>query len=111
MRQIRIRWLLRAGVCLLAWGLLSVTSSAADKSIERRIDFSGSDSQVIELHAGETVELSAGVTSPSKLPDNGRIAVEWTAPSADASFRKVLHALDPDVFVVYRAPQTGRYTL
>ncbi len=79
--------------------------------IDRPIDFSGAYSQTIELSAGQVVELSAGFRSPSKLPDNGRVAVEWSGPNADAGFRKVLHALDPDVYVVYRAPQQGRYTL
>ncbi|MXZ33715.1 MAG: hypothetical protein F4Z21_00275, partial [Acidobacteria bacterium] len=33
----------------------------------------------------------------------------YTPPTAD--WRKVLHALDPDVFLIYRAPVSGRYVL
>src|SRR5258708_39608734 len=63
------------------------------------------------LAAGETVEISAGVTAPAKLPGNGRVAVAWAAPVDNASLRKVLHALDPDLYFVYRAPVAGFYRL
>ena len=33
----------------------------------------------------------------------------YTPPTAD--WRKVLHALDPDVFLIYRAPVSGKYVL
>src|SRR5688572_24884898 len=79
--------------------------------LDQRIQFSGSHSQSIELTAGQTIELSAGIVSPTQLPANGRVAAEWSGPAADCGFRKVLHALDPDVYLVYRAPQAGRYTL
>jgi hypothetical protein len=59
----------------------------------------------ITLKAGDLVEVSAGVASPSQLPPNGRIAVEW------GGYRKVLHALDPDLYMVFRAPKAGVYTL
>jgi hypothetical protein len=96
----------------LAVGWLSAASHGAEpRDVSQRFDFSHEHLQPIELREGETIEISVGVESPSKLPDNGRMAVEWTAPAADAGFRKVLHALDPDAYVVYRAPQTGRYTL
>ena len=105
--------LCRVWVSLLA-GLLAglpVTAfGATPDRIDRRIDFSASHSETIDLNAGDTVEISAGIESPSKLPDNGRVAVEWSAPVENAGFRKVLHALDPDVYVLYRAPQQGRYT-
>src|ERR1700675_3400688 len=68
-------------------------------------------SESFTLSAGETVEISAGVAAPSQLPTNGRVAVTWAAPVANASLRKVLHALDPDVYFVYRAPVAGRYVL
>ena len=54
---------------------------------------------------GETAEISAGLPSPSQLPPNGRVAVEF------AGFRKALHALDPDFYIVFRAPKAGKYTL
>ncbi len=79
-----------------------------------------------ELTAGKVVEISVHLDRPSVLPPNGRIAIEWRRegeaapvqvkrldiPNAPTSaWRKVLHALDSDVYVVYSAPQTGRYTL
>lgn len=89
------------------------TADSADPRISReaRIDFFGNHAQAIEMQAGETVEISIGLPSPSQLPPNGRIAVEWTAPDAEGGFRKILHALDPDIYLVYRAPQAGRYSL
>ncbi|MGH9659765.1 MAG: hypothetical protein ACRD96_14545, partial [Bryobacteraceae bacterium] len=66
--------------------------------------------QTIRLAAGETVEVAAGIDAPSKLPPNGRVAAEWSGPNG-AGFRKVLHALDPDVYVVYRAAAAGTYQL
>lgn len=57
------------------------------------------------LIAGQVIEISVGLPSPSKLPQNGRIAVEW------AGTRKVIHALDPDFYIVYRAPKAGTETL
>ena len=59
----------------------------------------------MRLAAGQTVEVYAGLPAPSELPANGRIAVEW------GEYRKVLHAFDPDFFIVYRAPKAGFYTL
>ncbi|MFN9895878.1 MAG: hypothetical protein ACK58M_21955, partial [Acidobacteriota bacterium] len=68
-------------------------------------DFTGFHQQSIALAAGETVEVYAGLPQPSQLPANGRIAVEW------AGFRKVIHAHDPDFYIVYRAPKAAAYTL
>ena len=65
-----------------------------------QIKFSGSYSRTISVTAGKAVEISVGLPAPSKLPVNGRIAVEW------AGYRKVLHALDPDFYMVYRAVKT-----
>ena len=83
------------------------------------------------LNAGQVVEISVHLERPSELPPNGRIAAEWShadepKPDADkskldrgiglyvlptANWRKVLHALDPDVYLVYRATATGKYIL
>jgi len=89
------------------------------------------------LKAGETVEILAHLEQPSALPPNGRLAAEWTLVRPDnaadvvatpekgaravnaheiytaptANWRKVLHALDGDVWVAYRAPVAGRYRL
>ncbi len=112
MRNCRVSSLKRGLVLLLSVACCGAAAAAAEpQSIAKRFDFLGSDTQSLELKAGETVEISAGVTAPSQLPANGRVAVEWSAPAANAGFRKVLHALDPDVYVIYRAPQAGRYTL
>src|SRR5262249_39029492 len=91
-----------------------------------------------DLKRGETFELSVGLPSPSSLPQHGRVGVRWTLieekkesgvatslpalfarkpdafgvythPTAD--WKKVLHALDPDLYLVYRAPVTGIYAL
>jgi hypothetical protein len=79
-----------------------------------------------DLTAGKVVEISVHLDKPSALPPNGRIAVEWqrqgeTTPvgvkrldipgAPTSNWRKVLHALDSDTYVVYRAPITARYTL
>jgi hypothetical protein len=84
---------------------------AAPIEINQRFQFSGLQSRTIQLTKGDTVEIAAGVESPSKLPANGRLAVEWNTPLKGAGFRKVLHALDPDIFLIYRAPATGSYVL
>src|SRR5258708_27941981 len=68
-------------------------------------DFSHTAARTVTLRAGDTVEVSVGLPSPSQLPPNGRVAVEW------AGYRKVLHALDPDFYMVYRAPKAGTYAL
>ncbi len=79
-----------------------------------------------DLTVGKVVEISVHLDRPSTLPPNGRIAVEWRRegeappvevkrldiPAAPTShWRKLLHALDSDTYVLYRAPVTGRYTL
>jgi hypothetical protein len=96
---------------LLAASALFAQETIAQSSIDQRISFSGGYEREVELAEGQTVEISVGISSPSQLPANGRLAAEWKGPAADSGFRKVLHALDPDVYVVYRAPQAGKYTL
>src|SRR5262245_11883337 len=67
-----------------------------------------------DLKRGETFELSVSLPRPSLLPPHGRVGVRWvlveekkevgsyTFPTAD--WKKVLHALDSDLYLVYRAP-------
>ena len=93
-----------------AAGALSV-SAAEQVPIERNVNFTGSSSGHFDLTAGQVIELSVGIVEPSQLPSNGRVVAEWTGPSPDIGLRKVLHALDPDMTFVYRAPQAGRYTM
>ena len=91
------------------------------------IDFNGSWSRGWDLLAGETVRVGVGIASPGRLPDNARIEVRWNGPPTagreagsqrgdlvpgiDNGWTKVLHALDPDVNLLYRAPVAGRYEL
>ncbi|HEU0121688.1 MAG TPA: hypothetical protein VFQ91_14260 [Bryobacteraceae bacterium] len=84
-------------------GYLLVLAAAA--AAGQTVQFSGAHAQSIQLQAGQMVEVYAGLPSPSELPANGRIAVEW------GKYRKVLHAFDPDFFVIYRAPKAGSYSL
>ncbi|NBY00559.1 MAG: hypothetical protein EBQ87_01035, partial [Planctomycetes bacterium] len=70
--------------------------------------------QVHDLKANEAVEISVRINEPSKLPVNGRVAVEWQCPEgvpSAANWRKILHALDGDIYMTYRAPVSGKYTL
>lgn len=69
------------------------------------VPFSGTHSQTMQLAAGQIVEVYAGLPAPTELPANGRVAVEF------ANYRKILHALDADFYLVYRAPKAGAYTL
>jgi hypothetical protein len=103
----------------------------------RRIDvIPGPSRSSIQLAVGQTVEISCRIVAPSQLPANARVSVEWrlldsakmplyaegagaereatgleiyTDPTANWS--KLLHALDADVYLVYRAPVAGSYEL
>ncbi len=97
-------------------------------------------SQRFLLSAGDTVGINVRIVRPSHLPENARVRASWilaepsdpaavphaagggeplarkvdaydiyTAPTADWS--KILHALDGDVFLNYRAPVAGIYEL
>ena len=93
------------------------------------VALSSSWERTYDLRADTTIEISVHLDRPSTLPDNGRVGVEWTLagdagpvkPPSDnpqalytrptANWRKTLSALDGDVYLIYRAPQSGRYTL
>ena len=108
-------------LALAIWGVSQITASAEE------VVFSGERSQTWDLRADDTVQVQVGVSTPSDLPDNARIAVSWSGPPPEApielaergdliqgpenGWTKVLHALDPDVYVLYRAPRSGRYQL
>jgi hypothetical protein len=106
--------------------------------VRLNLRFQGLWEKRFELKRGETFELSVGLPSPSSLPQHGRVGVRWTLieekkesgaetslpslfarkpdafgiyaqPTAD--WKKVLHALDPDLYLVYRAPVGGVYAL
>ncbi|HEY8461795.1 MAG TPA: HEAT repeat domain-containing protein [Blastocatellia bacterium] len=106
--------------------------------IRLNLRFQGPWEKRFELKRGETFELSVGLPAPSSLPRHGRVGVRWrlieekkesgaatslpplfarepdafgiyAQPTAD--WKKVLHALDPDLYLVYRAPVAGVYAL
>ena len=108
------------GIAILAW--LVAPISAAET-----IDFKGAWTKTWELSSGKAVQIQVGIINPGKLPANARIEARWTGPpSSEPEFpedrgdlvtgpengwSKTLHALDPDVFLVYKAPRTGSYKL
>ena len=79
------------------------------------------------LEKGTAFDVSLQLVEPSNLPPNARIEVRWSGPdlpdssfdgdrgddsvTATSSWSKILHALDPDLHLVYRAPVSGRYSL
>ncbi|MEP7340339.1 MAG: HEAT repeat domain-containing protein [Acidobacteriota bacterium] len=96
--------------------------------------FHGAWEKQFTLKRGETFDLSVALPQPSLLPRHGRVGVRWTleqpdageslpvvngrkadafgiytAPTAD--WKKALHALDSDLYLVYRAPVAGTYRL
>jgi mono/diheme cytochrome c family protein len=75
--------------------------SALESEQPVQVDFTGTYSRSVSLTAGKPVEISVGLPAPSRLPANGRIAIEF------AGYRKVLHALDPDFYMVYQAEKSG----
>ena len=91
----------------------------------KSFNFDGSWSSSWSLEEGETLELGIRIATPSSLPPNARIEVTWDGPDIDSraedrkdhrvrattDWTKVLHALDPDVLTVYRAPVSGTYAL
>ncbi|HEY7182248.1 MAG TPA: HEAT repeat domain-containing protein [Blastocatellia bacterium] len=106
--------------------------------VRLNLRFQGRWEKRFDLKRGAAFELSVGLPSPSSLPQHGRVGVRWTLveekkesgaatsfpslfarkpdafgvyaqPTAD--WTKVLHALDPDLYLVYRAPVSGVYAL
>ncbi len=129
---------LRRRVCylLLITSSLSMGPLMAAAKIHRTAAVPAALEQELTLNAGETVSLSARIDRPSTLPTNGRLTATWTLIRTDTpelvprpgktarpkndlglatvptpNWSKLLHALDPDVFLVYRAPVTGTYRL
>ncbi len=106
-------------------------------SLRTALQFSGPWEKRFDLKQGDTFELSVGLPRPSALPANGRVGVRWTlveskkeivdAATANsdarkpdafgiyaeptANWQKTLHALDPDLYLIYRAPVAGAYQL
>ena len=111
-----------------------------DKPLTARFTVPQRTSQRVRLAAGMTVETSVRVIRPSDLPTNGRLTVSWTLVEADDAasvprgpaegtaaardvhafgihtpptpdWSKLLHALDSDVCLNYRAPVSGVYEI
>ena len=94
---------------------------------EQSFSFDGEWARSWTLAEGQALEVHVRVDDPEALPANGRIAVRWDGPGLDdwafegergdlhstatVAWRKVLHELDADVYVVYRAPVAGSYRL
>src|SRR5215831_6779915 len=106
--------------------------------VRLNLQFQGRWEKRLALQRGETFELSVGLPTPSSLPRHGRVGVRWTLVEAEktggamptqssllarqpdafgiytkptADWKKVLHALDSDLYLVYRAPVAGLYAL
>ena len=115
-------WIARSAAVGLAASWLAASAGLAET-----VKFDGAWSDEWVLESGQTVQIQVGVVSPGRLPDNARIEARWSGPQmsdstasqdrgdlvvgADNGWSKVLHALDPDVFLLYRAPVAGRYEL
>ncbi|HYE74589.1 MAG TPA: hypothetical protein VEF04_14720, partial [Blastocatellia bacterium] len=111
------------------------TSSAKSLPFKTTMQFSSAWEKRLELKQGEVFEIAVSLPSPSLLPTHGRVGVRWrlvqasgsdslaettikraadafgiyTKPTAD--WQKTLHALDADLYQVYRAPVSGTYAL
>ncbi|MBX3277647.1 MAG: HEAT repeat domain-containing protein [Acidobacteria bacterium] len=123
----RYRNRIAMGVCtalfaaLAWWSADAVGPASALSAVRQDMQLSGRWERGFDLKRGETFEVSVSLPKPSLLPEHGRVGVKWTladaaadgdaASGSAAGWRKVLHALDPDVYMVYRAPATGRYVL
>lgn len=107
--------LLVCGVLAIAIDTPSLGEESAQASTQAalRLDtVPGFTDRVVELAAGELIEVSVQVTHPSSLPTNGRLKVEWEkVGDANGRIAKLLHSLDADVYFLYRAPSAGAYRL
>ncbi len=111
-------------LCLL---IVPAIAAGAVADLSEKIDFNGLWSRSWTLVEGDALELSVRIEQPSELPPNARIEAAWEGPElpqhvfdgdrgdpgveAVSGWSKVLHALDPDVQVVYRVPRSGSYML
>ena len=124
-----LRWDLPVGVCAVAQLLaptpaLSLTDGSG---YSRTISIGGPWSEEWTLEEGRAFDVSLQIEQPSSLPPNARVEVRWSGPGlpdsgfvgdrgdasvvATADWSKVLHALDPDLHIVYRTPVSGTYSL
>ncbi len=120
---------IRRGVIAAVWlaGFSAFAAAAPPEPFSATLDFSGEWHRNWEFEQGQAVELRVHINDPELLPANARIEVRWQGPDltglafegergdlharATSSWKKTLHALDPDIYLVYRAPKTGTYHL
>ena len=115
-------------------------SDTADRLVVRKnLTVPHMSHEEIYLLEGQTVQIAARVLSPSQLPTNARLRVSWnllkpkdpqsvarapegavkerakddfsSIPLPKVSCSKLLHALDSDLWLAYRAPTSGIYAL
>ena len=98
-----------------------------DPDFQKQIVFEGSWERQWQLQRDQILQISVGIPRPSTLPPNARIEVRWRGPDlpdlafdgkrgdldvkASAGWQKTLHALDPDLHLVYKVPTAGLYQL
>ena len=98
-----------------------------DPNFQKQIAFEGSWQRQWQLQRDQILQVTVGIPRPSSLPPNARIEVCWRGPDlpdlafdgkrgdldgqASAGWEKTLHALDPDVHLVYKVPTAGLYRL
>ena len=127
------RWGRRATACLPLACLIGLSApTLAQSGLEPMISsraLVGEEvwSQQWSMNRSEVVAVTIRLEQPSGLPPNGRVEVAFDGPAlavdsrrerpneptvrATNAWKKVLHALDPDVHVMYKAPVSGQYTL
>ena len=111
----------------IALPLIVGSALAEVRQASESISFAGDWTKTWNLSEGDTFEISVRIETPSALPPNARIDAIWTGPEppewdydgdrgepgikATSAWSKTLHALDPDVHLVYRALVSGDYEL
>ena len=123
----RLVFFLGSASAFLSLLFAPAAAAGAVADLSAKVDFNGLWSRSWVLAEGDALELSVRIQRPSELPPNARIGVAWVGPKlpqhifdgdrgdpgveAVSDWNKVLHALDPDVHMVYRVPRSGSYTL
>ena len=122
------RKLLLPACAFVAMGLgASQLATNRDPNFQKQIVFEGSWERQWQLQRDQILQISVGIARPSSLPANARIEVRWRGPDlpdlafeekrgdldvkASAGWEKTLHALDPDLHLVYKVPIAGLYQL
>ncbi|MEX2300129.1 MAG: prenyltransferase/squalene oxidase repeat-containing protein [Bryobacterales bacterium] len=125
-RVLRLFCVIGAFLAAVSFGF-SQAPRTASLPFEQTVRFDGAWQQEWRLDQGQVFEIQAAIAQPAALPANGRVEIRWEGPAlpelafegdrgdlnatATADWRKTLHALDPDVYLVYRAPKSGAYRL